>query len=156
MKLLTLFLLLSVNLAAQVQKSTFVRVYDAAGNKIYKGRVLAVTDSSIQLKSSKAAIEVAVAKIGMIKTKHSAGNNVLVGSLMGASSLALIAAASADENDFILNDAGESAAAGGIAGMALGGVAGLLTVPLKNSKTFPIGGSASKWKAFKAFMEGEK
>lgn len=150
MKTLFIFLvLLSYNVHAQ--KSIFVRVYNVEGKKIKTGHVLMVTDTSLQLEGNPEPFDIPVRNIGLIKTKHSTGNNIFAGSLIGVGTFAIIGAASASSSsDFIQFSAGESAAAGAIVGLPLGAALGAITSLLKNSKTFIIGGDMNKLKAFQS------
>jgi hypothetical protein len=148
MKLFYLILLISFSYNLSAQKSTFVRVYNLTGQKIYKGDVHMVTDSSLQLKVKSTPIDIPVQKIGSIKTKRSAGHNILIGSIAGASSMAIFGAATADPDEFLGYTAGEGAAAGILIGAPPGAVIGGITALFKNSRTYLIDGDIMKWKAF--------
>ena len=127
----------------------FVRVYDLQGQKISKGKVLAVTDNSLQIKSNKGLINFDVQSIGLIKTKRSVGNNILIGSAIGATSMAIFGASTADPDAMFFNyTAGEGASAGFIVGIPLGAAVGGITAIFKNSKTYSIDGDLLKWKVF--------
>jgi hypothetical protein len=157
MKLLLFLLLLGSSIDITAQKTIFVRVYDFHGNKIGKGNVYAATDSSLQLGKDSATKTFAVSKIGSIKTKRSAGNNILIGSIVGGTSLAIAGAASADPEDEILGyTAGEGAAAGLVTGAVVGAAVGGITILFKNSKTFLINGDATNWKTFQSFVTIKK
>ena len=149
--MLILALLFSINVIAQkeVKKDyMFVRVYNLEGKKINKGIVFTVTDTTLQLKRNGRHENILFSNIGLIKTKHSEGHNVLMGSVIGASSMALIGAASADPDAFLGWTAGEGAAAGGVIGGISGAAIGGITILFKNSKSYLINGDLSKWKAF--------
>ena len=107
-----------------------------------------VTDSSLQLKVKSTPIDIPVQKIGSIKTKRSAGHNILIGSIAGASSMAIFGAATADPDEFLGYTAGEGAAAGILIGAPPGAVIGGITALFKNSRTYLIDGDIMKWKAF--------
>jgi hypothetical protein len=148
--LLSLFLSMSVNAQNEGTKiNAFVRLYSTHGNKISKGYIISVNDSILKLKN-KSKYEILNFKdIGYIKTKRSAGNNVLTGASIGAATGALLGIASADPEAWIFGyTASEGAAmgliSGGISGAAIGG----LTIIFKNSKTFIINGDESNWKTF--------
>jgi hypothetical protein len=49
--------------------------------------VLSVTDTSLSLKEKNVIFPVST--IGSIRTKHSAGNNILIGSVIGTTTLAI-------------------------------------------------------------------
>lgn len=110
-----------------------------------------VTDTSVQLKKN--FVIIPVSNIGSIKTKHSIGNNFLVGSLIGASALAILGFISADPDAFVLAASdGEGAATGALVGLAAGAIIGGLTIPAKNPKTFLIDGDSMKWKTFQTWV----
>ena len=136
------------------QKPIFVRVYDLKENKIGKGHVLSLTDTSLQMKEKTGNIP--VSSIGMIRTKHSAGNNVLIGSLIGTS-IGTVVGASTGGEDSYFTTAGEGAAAGAFVGLPLGAAIGGITILFKNSKTYLINGDSTRWKEFEAAItEGNK
>jgi outer membrane lipoprotein SlyB len=154
LKLLMLFLTLSLNNAIFAQNENksynlFVSVYNLEGKKINNGKIISVSDTLLNLKNNNKIALLNVKDVGLIKTKRSAGNNVLVGSLIGAVAGGGIGAASAEPDTIVFNySAGEGALAGGILGGATGAGIGGLTALLKKSKTFIINGDTSKWKLF--------
>jgi hypothetical protein len=148
MKLFYLILLISLNYKLSAQKSTFVRVYNLTGQKIYKGDVLMVTDSSLQLKGKSTPMNIPVRDIGSIKTKRSAGHNILIGSIAGASSMAIFGAATADPDEFLGYTAGEGIAAGILIGAPPGVIIGGISALFKNPDTYLIDGDILKWKVF--------
>jgi hypothetical protein len=155
MKTLTLMFLISISYNMYAQKSIFVRVFDLSGKKINKGHVFTVTDTSLQLKGKSVPVNIPVRSIGFIKTKHSAGNNVLIGSIVGVSSLAILGVASAEPDAEIAGyTALEGAGAGAIVGLPVGAVIGGLTSLFKNSKSYLINGDVTKWKAFQLTVTG--
>jgi hypothetical protein len=139
------------------QNSLFVRVYNTEGKKIYNGHVYIVTDSSLLLIGKRAPDTIFVRNIGSIKTKHSAGNNLLIGSVAGAISGAIVGAVSADPNDLpIPSTTGEGATTGALLGLPVGAAIGGLTILFKHSRTFIINGDPLKWKEFEAFYTAKK
>jgi hypothetical protein len=154
----TMFFLLLVSLGCSVfaQKSIFVRIYDLKGKKIYRGDVYTVSDSSLSLIGKKAPVNIPVSVIGSIKTKHSVGNNILVGSIVGAVTVGIVGAASVDPNpdEFSIGPqtAGEGAVGGVIIGAPIGAALGGLTYVFKNADFFPVNGDPVKWKDFQSFV----
>jgi hypothetical protein len=146
MKILAFLFIVVLAHQASAQKPIFIRVYDLKGNKISKGRVAAVTDTSLQLKENPAIIPVNT--IGSVRTKHSAGNNTLIGSVIGASTMAILGAASGGSDSYYNSSAG--AAAGALVGLPIGAAVGGITVLFKNSKTYLINGDSTRWKEFRA------
>ncbi|MGO4816946.1 hypothetical protein [Flavobacterium sp. W22_SRS_FP1] len=150
--------LLSITINAQEGtkiSNVFVRVYDLQNKKISKGQILLISDTSIQLKAKKGPIKIECKSIGLIKTKHSAGNNILKGALIGGSFFALIGVATADPDAFILGyTAGEGAAAGAIVGGTAGAAIGAVTTLFKNSESYTINGDEFKFKEFKELITG--
>lgn len=152
----TITLILSINLCAQNEfenTNIFVRVYDLDGKKIGKGKILSISETSLHLSRKGESVKVKVNGIGSIKTKHSAGNNVLVGAVTGATTMAILGAATADPGDLIFGyTAGEGAAAGAFLGGTAGAAIGIITILFKNSKSYEINGDIEKWKAFKEMI----
>lgn len=154
----TIALLLSLNIWAQdALKNTniFVRVYDLQDNKIGKGKIHSFSDTSLQLYRKGEPVEIPVSNIGSIKTKRSAGNNVLYGAVTGAGTMAVLGAATADPDAWIFGyTAGEGAAAGAFLGGTAGAAIGGITILFKNPKTYEINGDQSKWKIFRESIVG--
>lgn len=131
------------------QNKLFVRVYDLEGHKVNKGYILAVNDSLLILEKNKSPLEIRVKTIGMIKTKRSTGNNVLIGTISGAIVMGGIVAASADPDNWILDyTPAEGAIIGAFIGAPAGAAVGLMTTVFKKPKTFIIDGDLEKWKVF--------
>ena len=149
-------LILSINVYAQNEienTNVFVRVYDFQGKKIGKGKILSISETSLQLYRKGESVKVMVNGIGSIKTKHAAGNNVLVGAATGATTMAILGAATADPDAWIFAyTAGEGAALGALLGGTAGAVIGGITILFKNSKSYDINGDMEKWKAFKEMI----
>lgn len=147
--LISLFFILSAY-GISAQGPGFVRVYNLKGQKINKGQVAVVTDTSLQLQKEDTLVTIPVTYIGSIKTKRSAGNNLLTGAIIGASAMAIIGAVTADPNEWVGWTAGEGAAGGAIIGLPLGAAIGGISILFKNSKTYLINGDTTKWKAFQS------
>tara|TARA_R100000935_G_scaffold13495_3_gene27081 strand:- start:2001 stop:2453 length:453 start_codon:yes stop_codon:yes gene_type:complete len=131
----------------------FVRVYNLQGEKLSKGKVLAVTGNTLQLKGKKGPMNIDVVNIGLIKTKRSEGNNVLIGSIIGASAMGIYGASTADPDAWILPyTAAEGAAMGAIVGLPLGAAVGGITILFKNSKSYIIDGDLVKWNIFQEMI----
>ncbi len=146
-------LILSINVCAQngfENTNVFVRVYDLQGKKIGKGKILSISETSLQLNRKGESMEIPVSSIGSIKTKRSAGHNVLVGAVIGASTMAFLGAATADPDAWLIlpRTAGEGAAAGALLGGTVGAVIGGITILFKNSKSYEINGDKVKWEEF--------
>lgn len=155
MKLFTILFAFLFSCSAYAQPSIFVRVYDLNGKKIHAGHVLAVTDSSIQLKANEIRT-IDVREIGYIKTKRSAANNLVIGSLIGATAFAIAGAASAEPDAILLPySAGEGAILGTFLGLPFGAAVGGLTIPFKKSKTYLISGDLIKWKIFQSVISNK-
>jgi hypothetical protein len=149
-------LILSISVYAQNEfenTNVFVRVYDLQGKKISKGKILSISETSLQLNRKVASVKIPVSSIGSIKTKRSAGHNVLVGTAIGATSMAIVGAASADTDAVFLGGTKVDGAVGGaILGGTAGAVIGGITILFKNSKSYEINGDKGKWKAFKEMI----
>ncbi|WP_159021578.1 hypothetical protein [Formosa sp. L2A11] len=131
-------LIFSLNVCAQntfENTKIFVRVYGLQGNKINKGRILAITETALQLDKKEGVIDVPVSEIGSVKTKYSGGNNVLIGTLAGTGA------------GFFSGDPVIIAAGAGV-GAAVGG----LSVLFKKSETFEIEGDITNLKALEGLL----
>jgi hypothetical protein len=148
---------LSTNIYAQkdTKKSgIFVRVYNLDGKKINKGHIAFVGDTLLGLKRNGKYTEINFKEIASIKTKRSAGHNVLIGSAIGATTGAILGAATADPGAWIYNyTAGEGAAAGALMGAAAGAAVGGISIAFKNPETYIINGSLENWSFFQKRMQ---
>lgn len=147
--ILAIAILSSLSIHAQygAEKNTvFIRVYNLEGEKINKGKVLAVTDTILQLEGKNGMVYIDVRTIGLIKTKRSEGNNVLIGSLVGLTTLAILGATQGGSDEWFSSS--DLAVGGGFVGAVIGAATGAITVPFKNSKSYIINGDKLKWKKF--------
>ncbi|WP_297798121.1 hypothetical protein [uncultured Eudoraea sp.] len=131
----------------------FVRVYNLNGEKISKGRITEITDSSLVVRRGEKTISIELRKIGLIKTKRSEGNNVLIGAAIGTGTGAILGLASGGENEFWGKGAGA-----GVFGLFFGAVGagiGGITIIFKKSNTYPIMGDPTIWQAFKKAIREE-
>ena len=136
-----------VAIVGEAQK--FIRVYDTRGHKIAKGNVVdgSSTDSVLVIERGNSIDTVPIQKVSYIKTKHSFGNNILIGTVIAAPTLAIISVIgnSPCSDCFITTTDGEAAVGGFIVGAAAGAVVGAITGVFKNSKTGIIDGDMQKW-----------
>ena len=149
--LFLLFVILSSSIYAK--KLIFVRVYDISGKKIDKGHVSSVTDTTLLLEGKNTTRSISIKSIGFIKTKHSAGNNILMGSIITSSILGIagLVIDPGPSNGIALSFSRSDAAAGGLlVGIPFGDVFGCIATLFKNSKKYLVNGDAVKWKKFQA------
>ena len=165
MKTLFTFLLLNfICYQVGAQKMTFIRVYDTNDRLMTKGYILKATDTSLQLKvSKKDTIILPVAKIGIIKTKRSAVNSILIGATAGAIPFGILGLSSG-ENKVNDNTIGGgihdlftiTPTEGMIMGLLLGGAGGAaigaLSTLIKKPKSFVIHSNPEKWKEFQSYV----
>ena len=152
---LAIALILSFNICAQnelVNTKLFVRVYDVQGKKIAKGKIHSISETALLLKSKEGPIEIPLSAIGTIKTKRAAGNNVLTGAAIGATTVAIFGVATSNDGEFLSWSAEDGAMGGALAGGIIGTVIGGITIPFKNSKSYEIDGDKTRWKAFKEMI----
>ena len=129
----------------------FVRVYDLnySGDKIASGKILSISDTSLQLKSKEDTITINLSQVSRIKTKRSAGHSALLGAGIGAggsaASLGLIGLANNSGSGFSLSP-GALAVVGAIIGIIPGALIG---GTMSRTKSYEINGDLEKWKAFK-------
>ena len=144
-------LIFSLNMTAQneTEKSgMFIRVYNMDGKKINSGKFLFTNDSVLGIKRGNKLDQIQITSIGSIKTKRSAGHNVLVGSAIGGGFVAILGAASSDPDSFLGWSAGEGIAAGFILGAPVGAAIGGITTFFKSPNTYIIEGDIVKMKLF--------
>jgi len=160
MKWLPAFLFLA-SFSYQVcgQNTIFLRASDLNGKKLVKGHFLMATDTSLQVKTGGGdTVTVFINRIGTIKTRRSAGHNVLMGSLTGIGVGAILGALSADPDaSFLSYTAGEGAAAGALVGLPVGAIVGGITIFFKKkSKVFLINGRKEEWKGAQLYLSKRK
>ena len=152
--LILIVILLSTTIGAQEKTSNdrvFIRVFNLEGNKIGAGFIVSMSDNELQIKKGKNLKTIPINTIGSIKTKRSAGNNVLIGAGFGFVIGASAGIASAEPDAFIFNyTQGEGALIFGTMGGAIGAAAGGLSTLFKKSTHYPINGSIDKWQEFKS------
>lgn len=160
MKLLALLAFIALSCAVSAQKSMFIRVYNEKGQKIAKGKVIEARDSILTIGDTTKPELIPVSTIGYIKTRHSAGNNILIGTVTGAGIGGIFGAFSggSDGNDdsgaitVYGSSAGESIGTGIIVGIPIGFAVGGITALFKNTHTFNISGDYARWKEFQDFI----
>ena len=134
------------------EKLLFVRVYDFNNEKISKGKVLMVTDSTLHLTNSNGIHVLPISSIQTIKTKRSGGNNIITGATIGFLSGAVLGAATADPDAWFGYTAAEGATGIGIFGAIVGSAVGGITIAFKNSTTFVINGKPENWQLIKNYL----
>jgi hypothetical protein len=163
MKKIYLFITLLVSTGTFVKAQEFVRIYNSSRKKIATGRLVDEhqNDSFLVIKKEKVVDTIPVQQIAYIKTKHSIGNNILIGAIIGAPVGAILggaAAGTADEfgNDFTgetsTPDVGAGIAVGLLSGAATGAAVGAITGAFKNSKTITINGDIQQWLKVRALL----
>jgi len=151
--LLLLLSLLFATTTVSAKKAPFIRVYDKEGNKISKGRIVMLTDTSLTIKKGDSIYTIRANEIGSIRSKRSGGHNVLIGSITGAALLAIGGIATAEPDAWIFGyTAGEGAAMGAAGGATAGGIIGAITTLFKDKKKYKIAGQPDSWKKFKQAM----
>jgi hypothetical protein len=144
--LLLLFVLMST--VAHAQKRTFLRIYSMAGNKFQKGYFASTTDNTLFIYKNDDTLKIPAVDIGYIKTKRSAGHDMLIGALIGIIPATVIGLASGEPNngDDIFNF---TPAEGALAGFTIGGIVGTaggaINAGVKKTTTFTIDGDLNTW-----------
>jgi len=151
MKTLAFVLLLSFAYDVCAQDSLFVRVYDLHDKKTHKGRIASITDSSLTLRLRDSLTTVPVSQIGSIRTRRSAGHNLLVGAVVGVAAgtiLGVLASATTDGTFFSDTPASTWILSGAGGGALWGTAFGAATLAGKHSRRYSIDGDPMNWKAF--------
>ena len=155
--IMILVLTFSFSLIAQEKSNTiktFLRVYSKQGDKINKGRFKFYNDSLLVLERGYKLQQVYIKDIGYIKTKRSAGHNVLVGATSGVAAGVVLGSLNppTDSSGGTFTWAGDSAgnelAIGITYGILTGTVVGSITAIFKNSETYIIDGKIENLKIF--------
>ena len=148
-----IILCLFLNINTQAQKKIFIRVYNSSNVKIGKGNLLPGTDSTIELMHGHQHISIPVKEIVVIKTRHSAGHAILVGTAAGMSiGILLYTAATViknSESSFNLALIGTPMPVAGI-------VSGGIVAVARHKVTLRIDGDVEKWKITKQILPGMK
>ncbi|SHG22659.1 hypothetical protein [Flagellimonas flava] len=126
----------------------FVRVYDMNGTKIAKGTVVSWSKENLVLQGRKTMKSIPFERIQQVKTKRSAGHNVGVGAIAGASVGGIFGLIIADDDGFFVTTPAENAVGFALVGAVLGSAVGGLTNLGKKSITMPIDGDRAKWESF--------
>ncbi|WP_216066243.1 hypothetical protein [Pseudotamlana agarivorans] len=121
-----------------------MRVYNLNGKKVAKGKLLLTTETMLTLSKNNETINISIDSIGSIKTKRTVGNNILIGSSIGAATTIILSTSMGES--FIEGYAG----IGTLVSTGTGAGIGLITSIFKNSKTFQINGDLVQWEAFRA------
>lgn len=138
------FALLAQESSKKPQK--FVRVYNLEGKKIYKGRVVEVSDSHLTLSRGKENKEINIEEVGYLKTRHSTGHNVLWGAAASSALFATAFAVESDPSAWIFGySVTEGIVSGIVFGAPLGAGVGALSSLLKRQVRIDISGDTDKW-----------
>ena len=130
------------------QKPSFIRVYGYRHHLIAKGYLCYSTDSTADIcrHPGKKSLTVSVKDIWVVKTKHTAGHNLLAGVTVGFTAGALLGlTAHQDKDSWIVFDRGTITAFGAIGGTGYGSILGIIAAVFRHSKTFVIKGDLIKW-----------
>jgi hypothetical protein len=151
--LVTALFVFAIN--ASAQRSVFLRVFDANGSKIGKGKLVGVTDSSIIL----TATEVPYTRIGFIKTKRSIGHTMIVSGaiITGVTALLGVVGNAADSRSATLGSAGgnwdilsfntgDVLAISVLAGIFNGALIGGINALSRKTLVFHINGQELEWR----------
>ena len=143
--IITICTCLVIVFAAHSQKTIFLRVFDETGEKIQKGFLNSVSDSSLTVKNGNNMIEVPVSRISVIKIKRSFGHTVAVSSGIGAGGFAIFGAATADPDVFLGYTAGEGAVGGFIFGALAGATVGSIIAATNKKPVLQINMDQKEW-----------
>ncbi|MFC0605094.1 hypothetical protein [Winogradskyella pulchriflava] len=145
--ILTLSLCYPLNAQEKAVKSnTFLRVYNLEGKKIAKGKLLSADEFNLKLKRHKKIITISLDSIGKIKTRRSFGNNILIGSSIGAGAVILISSGSSEAPYEGYTGIGTLFFSGVGAGL------GAISAIGKNARTFQINADKAQWEAFRSLL----
>lgn len=151
--IITICAWLALTLAANSQKTIFLRVFDETGKKIQNGFLRSVSDSSLIIQNGGITTEVPASKISVIKVKRSFGHTVAISSGIGAAGFAIFGAATADPDAWIYGyTAGEGAAAGFIFGALAGATVGSIIGAASKKPVLRINMNHNEWMKAKSAL----
>jgi hypothetical protein len=150
--IITICAWLALTLAANSQKTIFLRVFDETGKKIQNGFLRSVSDSSLTIQNGEKITEVLVSKISVIKIKRSFGHTVAISSGIGAAGFAIFGAATADPEALIYYTAAEGAAIGFIFGAIAGATVGSIIGATNKRPVLQINMNQEKWMKAKSAL----
>lgn len=151
--IITICAWLALTLAANSQKTIFLRVFDETGKKIQNGFLRSVSDSSLTIQNGEKITEVPVSKISVIKVKRSFGHTVVISSGIGAAGFSIFGAATADPDAWIYGyTAGEGAAAGFIFGAFAGATVGSIIAATSKKPVLRINMNPKEWMKAKSAL----
>jgi hypothetical protein len=153
--LLIIAMILSFSVFSQkkiILTKTFLRVYDIQGKKISKGKIASISETTLSLNRNGKYIELPVSNIGLIRTKHADGTNVIVGAAIGIPVGALVGRAGYEPGFLSFSPSVHAAIGGGIGGVVGAAFIPLATLPFKKSQTYVINGDPEKWKTFLEYV----
>ncbi len=126
-----------------------MRIYNLNGKKIAKGKLLSTTKATLTLRRNKKTINISIDSIGSIKTKRSVGNNILIGSSIGAGTVILLSTRT--DESFYEGYTG----IGTLLFSGFGAGIGAITSIFKNSMTFQINGDEVLWENFRNLLPNQ-
>lgn len=150
--IITICAWLALTLAANSQKTIFLRVFDETGKKIQNGFLRSVSDSSLTIENGEKITEVPVSKISVIKVKRSFGHTVAISSGIGAAGFAIFGAVTADPDAWFGYTAAEGAAAGSILGAIAGATVGSIIAATNKKPVLQINMNQEKWMKAKSAL----
>ena len=151
--IITICAWLALTLAANSQKTIFLRVFDETGKKIESGFLRSVSDSSLTIQNGEKMTEVLASKISVIKVKRSFGHTVAISSGIGAGGFAIFGAATADPEAWIYGyTAAEGAAMGFIFGAITGAAVGSIIGAANKRPVLQITMNQEKWMKAKSAL----
>ena len=138
---------------AFAQENIFVRLYNSSNQKIAKGKLRQSTDSIIVILQKRHLQSIPVSEVATLKTKHSQGHDILMGTTIGAGAgiiAILIGAATYNSSDGSGTINPITLIAGGVLLPIVGTGAGTVSALIKKSETYNIDGNTEKWKVIRA------
>ncbi len=132
-----------ITMSAIANAQSFIRVYNANGHKIARGRLdqSNCNDSTLVLKKGLSTDGIAIQNIAYIKTKHSVANNIMFGIALNVP--LFIGFMTSNFSDY----PSRVAFVGFAAGVAVGTIEGLASSAFKNSLTYNIKGDRQQWRS---------
>lgn len=136
-----------------ITKGTFVRIFNNRNQKINKGLLVSMSDTSVTVQRGSKTIEVPVSEIGSIKLRRSPGHTIFVTAVTVAIAFGILGAATADPDAWVLGyTAAEGAASGLLGGGLVGGALGAIIAFSRTRPIFHVNNDPAEWMKVKELL----
>ncbi|SRR6266496_43681 len=147
--ILILFVGCMILICYKSHSQAFIRVYNNHGKKIGKGKVLNMSDTSLEIMRNNNTDTILITKIGYIKIKRGLGADIAGGFGAGTILSVLITSDLIKDVEYIGARGWRIIGTGVLSGIAAGTIAGAVSGIVAKRQKFFINGDPEKWKIIK-------